>query len=92
MFAANTESQAGGRRHQFEDIQATALRERAVILLRNPALTVGDIARRLGYLSDTNFSRTFRLWFGHTPTDIRSGRVPWPEDACGLHSKQSEER
>lgn len=33
--------------------------------------TVEEIASRLGYTDTTNFSRTFRRWFGKAPGDVR---------------------
>jgi AraC-like DNA-binding protein len=71
------------RRLRSEDLTFQALREdyrrdQALRLLRDRSLTVADIATRLGYVDGSNFSRTFRRWFGATPVDVRIGRVAWP--------------
>lgn len=48
--------------------------ERAAWYLQHTRLTVEDIAARLGYADTSNFSRTFRRWFGTTPVQMRSAR------------------
>lgn len=73
------------RRLRAEDTTFQALREgyrreQALQLLQDRGLSVADIATRLGYVDGSNFSRTFRRWFGATPIDVRLGRVPWPEN------------
>lgn len=45
--------------------------KRAVYLLRNTALTVGDLARECGYTAATNFSNVFKSALGVTPTSYR---------------------
>jgi len=51
--------------------------EMACWYLRNSSLPVGRIAERLGFLNDTNFSRSFRRWRGMTPLEYRiSGASP----------------
>ena len=76
------------RRLRAEDTTFQALREgyrreQALSLLQDRSLTVADIATRLGYVDGSNFSRTFRRWFGATPVDVRLGRVAWPERPAG---------
>jgi AraC-like DNA-binding protein len=71
------------RRLRSEDLTFQALREdyrreQALRLLQDRSLTVADIATRLGYVDGSNFSRTFRRWFGATPVEVRIGRVAWP--------------
>jgi AraC-like DNA-binding protein len=46
-------------------------RQRALLLLENRALSVGDIATRLGYSELPNFTRAFRKWTGMTPNAYR---------------------
>ena len=43
----------------------------AVWLLRSSAVPVEEVAARLGYVDSSNFSRTFRRWFGVTPREFR---------------------
>lgn len=45
--------------------------QRAIWYLRHTHHTVEEIASRLGYTDTTNFSRTFRRWFGKAPGDVR---------------------
>ena len=42
-------------------------RDRALLLLRDGALTLDAIAERLGYSDVANFTRAFRRWTGTTP-------------------------
>ena len=63
----------------FQELREGYRREQALILLQDRALTVADIAMRLGYVDGSNFSRTFRRWFGATPVEVRLGRVAWPD-------------
>jgi AraC-like DNA-binding protein len=46
-------------------------RQRALLLLDNRTLTIGDIAARLGYSELPNFTRAFRKWTGMTPIAYR---------------------
>ena len=46
-------------------------KQRALWYLRQTHHTVEEIASRLGYTDTTNFSRTFRRWFGKAPGDMR---------------------
>lgn len=48
--------------------------ERAAWYLQHTRLTVEDVAARLGYADTSNFSRTFRRWFGMTPVQMRSAQ------------------
>lgn len=45
--------------------------QRAMWYLSHTHHTVEEIASRLGYTDTTNFSRTFRRWFGKAPGDVR---------------------
>lgn len=49
-----------------------ARQTRAHWYLTHTQRTVEDIAARLGYVDTTNFSRTFRRWYGQTPSEVRS--------------------
>lgn len=46
-------------------------KELAVWYLEQTSLPVDQVAERLGYQDPSNFSRTFRRWFGQTPRDLR---------------------
>src|SRR5262249_36258820 len=46
-------------------------RERALLLLRSPELTLDRIAEELGYSDLANFTRAFRRWTGTTPAAYR---------------------
>jgi len=46
-------------------------RERALLLLRSPELSVEAVADRIGYSDVANFTRAFRRWTGTTPTAYR---------------------
>ena len=63
----------------FSEIVEKARRERALLLLRSPALSLDEIADRLGYSTVSNLVRAFRRWTGMTPAAYRrevSGRLP----------------
>lgn len=64
----------------FRGLRDGARRRLALQLLRDPSLSVAEIARRLGYTEASNFSRTCRRWFDATPQALRAGKAPWPED------------
>ncbi len=47
-------------------------RERiARLRLRDPHLSIGDIAAELGYTAPANFTRAFRKWTGQSPSALR---------------------
>lgn len=48
-----------------------ARKERALVLLRRPELTVAEVAFMLGYAEARVFLRSFRRWTGKTPTELR---------------------
>lgn len=47
-------------------------RQRALLLLDDRELSVGEIAARLGYTEVSSFSRAFRKWTGLTPAGYRA--------------------
>jgi AraC-like DNA-binding protein len=55
----------------FSEIRDDLRRQRALLLLDNRELSVGDIAARLGYSELPNFTRAFRKWTGRTPLAYR---------------------
>ncbi len=56
----------------FSTIRDDLRRQRALLLLDNRALSIGEIAGRLGYTELPNFTRAFRKWTGLTPLAYRS--------------------
>jgi AraC-like DNA-binding protein len=51
----------------------TAVRmEKAAQLLHNPALTVREVARRVGYRQPAQFAKAFRRHHGAAPSDFRT--------------------
>lgn len=55
----------------YQTLLDEARKQRALWYLHNTHHTVEEIAGRLGFTDTTNFSRTFRRWFGSTPGDVR---------------------
>jgi AraC-like DNA-binding protein len=55
----------------FTAIRDDLRRQRALLLLDNRALSIGEIATRLGYSELPNFTRAFRKWTGVTPVAYR---------------------
>jgi AraC-like DNA-binding protein len=45
--------------------------DRAIELLRNPGLSIAEVAHRVGYGSNPAFSRAFALRYGSSPSDWR---------------------
>lgn len=56
----------------FSELVADVRRQRALLLLGNPALSIGEVAHKLGYTELPNFTRAFRRWTGVTPAAYRS--------------------
>ena len=55
----------------YQTLLDTSRQQRALWYLCHTPYTVEDIAARLGYTDTTNFSRTFRRWFGRAPGEVR---------------------
>ena len=55
----------------YQSLLDEAKSELACWYLKNTTLAMGDIAERLGFADDTNFSRSFRRWRGCTPMKYR---------------------
>jgi AraC-like DNA-binding protein len=56
----------------FTAILEDVRRQRALMLLGDRALSIGEVAARLGYSELPNFSRAFRKWTGMTPAAYRA--------------------
>jgi AraC-like DNA-binding protein len=64
--------QLAGEGTSFSQIEDEERREKAMFLLGSPALSLKEIADRLGYANLANFSRAFQRWTGHTPGEHRT--------------------
>lgn len=58
----------------FQSLLDGIRRQRALALLQEPALTIEQVGRRLGYSDVANFTRAFRKWTGVSPTEWRQRR------------------
>lgn len=56
----------------FKEVAAAARQEYAMILLRQPGMSIEEIAENLGYLEVSSFSRAFKEWTGLTPRSYRT--------------------
>jgi len=63
--------QLGAQGASFSGLRDAELRERAMLLLRAPELSLADVASRLGYSNVTNFERAFFRWTATTPATCR---------------------
>jgi AraC-like DNA-binding protein len=59
----------------FRDLRSDTRSKLAESYLRNPALTLGEIAWLLGYSEQSAFTRAFRQWTGVAPGSWRGGVV-----------------
>ena len=55
----------------FSALRDDQRRQRALLLLENRDLSIGEIATKLGYSELPNFTRAFRKWTGKTPNAYR---------------------
>lgn len=55
----------------YQDLLDEVRKERAQWYLQNTTCPLVEIAERLGYFDASNFSRSFRRWFGVTPIAFR---------------------
>jgi AraC-like DNA-binding protein len=55
----------------FSTIRDEMRRQRALLLLDNRGLSIGEVAQKLGYSELPNFTRAFRKWTGVTPLAYR---------------------
>lgn len=62
----------------FSELLEEQQRERALMLLRSPELSLEEVAERVGYSDVANFTRAFRRWTGSTPGAYRraASRTP----------------
>ena len=64
--------QLAGEGTTFSQIEDEERRDKAIFLLGSPALSLKEIADRLGYANLANFSRAFQRWTGNTPGEHRA--------------------
>jgi AraC-like DNA-binding protein len=64
--------QLNERGTSYRQLLQEAQRRDSHALLRDPRLSVADVALRLGYSSVANFSRAFRSWHGISPGDFQN--------------------
>lgn len=57
----------------YQELLDGVRQELAAWYLLETTITVEQIAERLGYQDTSNFSRTFRRWYGMTPHAMRTG-------------------
>lgn len=65
-----------GRGTSFSAVRDQLRRQRALLLLDDRALSIGEVAARLGYTELPNFSRAFRRWTGVSPAAHRARQRP----------------
>jgi AraC-like DNA-binding protein len=64
----------------YSDLLDEQRREKALLLLRSPTLSLDEVAEQLGYSDASNFRRAFRRWTGVSPAAYRRGGTASPED------------
>ncbi len=55
----------------YSDVLEEQRREKALLLLRSPSLSLDEVAEQLGYSDTSNFRRAFRRWTGVSPAAYR---------------------
>ncbi len=55
----------------FSALRDDQRRQRALLLLDNRDLSIGEVAQKLGYSELPNFTRAFKKWTGQTPVAYR---------------------
>lgn len=65
---------------RYQALLDSARQERAMMYLSHSSLPIEAIAARLGFEDTSNFSRTFKRWFGRLPSEARrqAGRPDFP--------------
>lgn len=71
MSARTLKRKLADRGTTFSELRDDLRRQRALLLLDNRELSIGDVAARLGYSELPNFTRAFRKWTGQTPLAYR---------------------
>ena len=55
----------------YSNVLEEQRREKALLLLRSPSLSLDEVAEQLGYSDTSNFRRAFRRWTGVSPATYR---------------------
>lgn len=55
----------------LREVREKLLRERAIVLLLDHSLSVGQVSHALGYGDLANFSHAFKRWTGQSPSEFR---------------------
>lgn len=74
MHARTLQRRLDGQKVQFADILDRVRQRQAREYLRQPALSLSEVANLLGYSEQRSLSRACHRWFGKTPAAVRSGR------------------
>lgn len=75
MSARTLERRLSERDSSYRAIVDAWRRDLALSLLTSTSIPLESIATRLGYSEPSNFSRSVRKWFGHSPAAVRAGRL-----------------
>ena len=59
----------------YRELLDEVRRERALALIGEGKLSITRIAHRVGFAGATAFTRTFRRWTGHTPSQLQRARA-----------------
>ena len=59
----------------FREVRESVLRERAIVLLLDPALPMSQIAVDLGYSDLANFHHAFKRWTRRSPGEFRRAGI-----------------
>ena len=62
--------------HGYQALKDALRRDTAIEYLAQPALTLVDIAQRLGFSEPSTFHRAFKKWTGVAPGEYRSSLLP----------------
>ncbi len=62
----------------FRELAATVRRSRAESFLRNPAISLAEVAFMLGYSEQSTFQHAFKRWTGQTPGEFRARMADKP--------------
>lgn len=65
--------------HTFEGLLDDVRRERALAAVAAPEMTLGEVARALGFAEPSTFYRAFRRWIGETPAAFRVRALAAPQ-------------
>jgi AraC-like DNA-binding protein len=74
MSSRTLKRKLAARATSFTAIVDDVRRQRALLLLDDRALGLGEIAAAVGYTELANFTRAFRRWTGQTPAAYRRAR------------------